>query len=39
MKNSQEEVKQVAFYETKDDNNHNGVLKTICEVLKIPLSS
>ena len=39
MKNAQEEVKQVAFYETKDDNNHNGVLKTICEVLKIPLSS
>ena len=39
MKNAQEEVKQVAFYETKDDNNHNGVLKTICKVLKIPLSS
>ena len=39
MKNAQEEVKQVATYQTEEDNDHDGVLKTIVKELKINLNS
>ena len=39
MKNAQEEVKQVATYQTEEDNDHDGVLKTIVRELKINLNS
>lgn len=39
MKNAQEEVKQVATYQTEEDNDHDGVLKTIVRELKINLDS
>ena len=39
MKNAQEEVKQVATYQTEEDNDNNGVLKTIVRELKIPFIS
>ena len=39
MKNAQEEVKQVAAYQTEEDNNNDGVLKTIVKELKIPFIS
>lgn len=39
MKNAQEEVKQVAACQTEEDNNNDGVLKTIVKELKIPFIS
>lgn len=39
MKNAQPEVKSEANFETEEDNTHFGVLKTICNVLKIPFIS
>jgi len=39
MKNAEPEVKEVASYVTEEDNDNNGVLKTIIEKLKISLVS
>lgn len=37
MKNAQPEVKLAARHKTQYDNEHQGVLRTICQVLNLPL--